>query len=64
MHLLELWYLTKGVVPLSEDESRKCFLLFLVIFLIGDATEVRSNSDSLASSNAKLILLAWMRTNK
>ena len=43
MHLLELWYLMKGVVPLSEDESGKCFLLFIVINPIGDATEVWSN---------------------
>ena len=57
MHLLEPWYLTKGVVPLSEDEKKKHFLLLLVIFLIGDATGIRSNYNSLTGSNAKLILL-------
>ena len=43
MHSLELWYLIKEVAPLSEDESGKYFLLFIVINLIGDATEARSN---------------------
>ena len=44
MHLLELWYLMRGVVPLSEDESGKYLLYFIIIInLIGDATEVWSN---------------------